>query len=502
MPDPTTGCVCGRHTLRPRHYRTSLVDDCLGLFDNQYYESTTGPNSRESRIPHTAACRTAEKAQQMLDKLQRQLARGGLMVEQQRFCGTPERARVMAPFRKGEIVLGSRLGTGGFSSVYEIDAFYPLAETSAKLSTEEQAARDYLAETAHRMPEAKNSFGSTARYAVKHLRSKMATDEEKFEKAAIDLTLEAQLLLVCDHPHIVGIRGWTKHGTDAFRAGSASDFFLILDCLPETLEDRLYSWRTTQRKYCSRVQLPWNRRRNQDKLDALLTDRLAVAHDIASAMEYLHERRIINRDLKTSNIGFNYESAVQIFDLGLSRLLPAEDKQLDDGYVMSRVGTKSTMAPEVRRKEPYTLSADVYSFGVVLWEVLAMATSSEYIRRHRKQINAEDDYDSLPLPVCECWPQDIRNLLNDCLSYTASDRPSMTQVRKRLADCLLERGRPPTIKRSRSSFRLDLTDAEYGMDAKSLTASTVASTVATTILTLDMSSLSDHVSEGGGRLSI
>lgn len=348
---------------------------------------------------------------------------------------------------------------------------------------------------------------TTARYAVKHLKRSLVENPEKFEKAAVDLALEAQLLLSVDHPNIISLRGWSRHGTDAFRGGCPLDYFLIMDCLPETLDDRIFSWRQAFRKYKSRATLPWNRKKFETKRRNLLIERLRVAHGIASAIEYLHDRRIINRDIKTANVGFDYEGTVQIFDLGLARLLPPESECIQDGYIMSRVGTKSTMAPEVQRKDPYNLSADVYSFGVVLWEILSLSTSSEYFRRQkRRQERAKraekegtiteqrvkgdnagvfsDDKKSqgssihrnnrsglsascppsddpgCPLPVCECWSQTAKDLVRKCLAPEAAARPTIAEIRSSLGRQIEELGVPfrefPLERRA--TFRLDLSD--------------------------------------------
>lgn len=182
----------------------------------------------------------------------------------------------------------------------------------------------------------------TCRYAVKHLKSSLADDEDKFEKAAIDLALEAQLLQSIDHPHIVRLRGLPAYGAKAFQTGKCDEYFLVLDCIPETLDDRFFTWRQSLRKYKSRSK-SWlfNKRKYLGKARNLFNDRLQSAHDLASALEYLHSRRIIYRDLKASNVGIDPQGHIQLYDFGLARLLPPKAEKLQGGYVMSRVGTRS-----------------------------------------------------------------------------------------------------------------------------------------------------------------
>ena len=217
-----------------------------------------------------------------------------------------------------------------------------------------------------------------------------------------------------------------------------------------------------------------------------------VAHDVASGIEYLHDRRVMHRDIKTCNIGFDSDGVAQIFDLGLARILPAEQECLHDGYVMSRVGTKSNMAPEVADKRPYDLKADVYSFGIVLWEILSLSSATEYFRMLKRKESAKRNgslifggganspttdassaalsregsassffvnKDECVLPICNCWSGPMQELVARCLSSQAELRPTMAQVRQALFEELQNGGydfsSPSHPRRRRSTFRLD-----------------------------------------------
>jgi serine/threonine protein kinase len=372
------------------------------------------------------------------------------------------------------------------------------------------------------------------RYAVKHVRYSLAENLPKFEKAAVDLALEAHLLQALDHPNIISLRGWSRHGTNSFIGGSPSDYFLVMDCLPEVLEDRFFSWRqqfrTYQAKLTSRTR--WRRspvsvvatwlsgrqsttssttsRRDKKykvRLHDLMLERLRVAHDIACGIEYMHDRRIMHRDIKSSNIGFDADGVAQIFDLGLARILPPESERLHDGYTMSRVGTRSNMAPEVADKRPYNFKADVYSFGIVLWEILSLCTAGEYFRMlKRKEMaqKAENKASSAPsqlhplpsadtsssgappptvatslspspsvkakaecvLPICPCWSEPLQYLVASCLSRDASRRPTVSEVRHAIHRELeaggYEFASPTHPRRRRSTFRLDMSAAASG----------------------------------------
>jgi serine/threonine protein kinase len=353
--------------------------------------------------------------------------------------------------------------------VYEVDAFVPDEVLSAGVTRNEDASRHFMTQHVLRQCDDNNHDTNTprkrqrpvidqlTRYAVKHLRHNLTSDPERFERAAVDLVLEGQLLMAMDHPNIIGIRGWSYAGPDAYRSGKYADYFLILDCLNETLDRRVESWRRSLRKYRSRVSFPWSRKKYEPKLQRVLRERLETAHDIACAIEYMHDRRIINRDIKSANIGFDIHGDVKVFDFGLSRLLPDTSDE-HGNYQFSRVGTKAYMAPEVRNKLAYNLSVDVYSYGVVLWELMALATPTHTMIMTRKSIEASPDKSGCWLPICPCWPAAIQTLIRSSVAFDPAERPCMENVRAVLMDELSRLGGTALHRphRRRSTFRVDL----------------------------------------------
>ncbi len=89
-------------------------------------------------------------------------------------------------------------------------------------------------------------------------------------------------------------------------------------------------------------------------------------------MECLTLNRVLYRDLKPQNIGFDEDGRVHIFDFGLSRIIP---KGPDDRRLTGLTGTARYMAPEVARSDNYAFSADIYSFGILLWEICTLRTA-------------------------------------------------------------------------------------------------------------------------------
>jgi serine/threonine protein kinase len=217
------------------------------------------------------------------------------------------------------------------------------------------------------------------RYACKHLKPDLMAQPDQFQTAAADLAYEAHMLAAFDHPNILKIRGWAHNGIACFEDGRHNSFFLLLDLLDETLDQRIERW--IQEDEQARLQLSYSSfqpSNPEDDHHQVLSmryqkqylEKLQVVMEIASALNYIHERGVIFRDLKPNNIGF-LGNEVKIFDFGLSRELPALDTSIP--FEMSgKVGTIRYMAPEVVLHQPYNIHADVYSWSMVAYETLSL----------------------------------------------------------------------------------------------------------------------------------
>lgn len=95
-----------------------------------------------------------------------------------------------------------------------------------------------------------------------------------------------------------------------------------------------------------------------------LTQVLKIGVEVSRGMDYLHQRKIIHRDLKAANLLLDENRTVKIADFGVARIIET------NGHMTAETGTYRWMAPEVIEHKPYDEKADVFSFGIVLWEVL------------------------------------------------------------------------------------------------------------------------------------
>jgi serine/threonine protein kinase len=74
-------------------------------------------------------------------------------------------------------------------------------------------------------------------------------------------------------------------------------YFIVMDRLYDTLEKRIATWRLIQERLNGSVG-KFLTDRGGKKAKELVLERLIVAFDISSALSYLHERKLIYRDIK------------------------------------------------------------------------------------------------------------------------------------------------------------------------------------------------------------
>ena len=142
---------------------------------------------------------------------------------------------------------------------------------------------------------------------------------------------------------------------------------------------------------------------------------------LASGMKYLHDNKIIHRDLKSPNILIGKNEVIKISDFGTSRAWAG-----DQSTCMSFAGTVAWMAPEVIRNEPCNEKVDIWSFGVCLWELLTCEVP--YRNVDSSAIIWGVGSNSLQLPIPSTCPEGFKLLVKQCWAAKPRNRPSFKHI--------------------------------------------------------------------------
>lgn len=98
-----------------------------------------------------------------------------------------------------------------------------------------------------------------------------------------------------------------------------------------------------------------------------ITEAVAYAIEIGSALVAAHAAGLVHRDVKPQNVLLDSHGHAKVADFGIARELEASDGLTKTGRVL---GTTDYVSPEQAMGEDVTGQSDVYSLGIVLYEML------------------------------------------------------------------------------------------------------------------------------------
>jgi hypothetical protein len=149
---------------------------------------------------------------------------------------------------------------------------------------------------------------------------------------------EAQAAGGIDHPHIVRI-------LDVGEDTESGDLYIVMEHLPgPNLESMI----------------------RESRLD--VRQSVEIIGQVAAGLDAAHERQIVHRDVKPSNILFTDRGDAKIVDFGITQI--ASSSLTQD---ISQLGTPAYMSPEQVSGKPIDMRADLFSLGVLSYEMLTGA---------------------------------------------------------------------------------------------------------------------------------
>ncbi|KAL4647728.1 serine/threonine-protein kinase Nek3 [Arapaima gigas] len=257
------------------------------------------------------------------------------------------------------------------------------------------------------------SFGRALLVRPLHSHDQLVLKEIRLPKSghrAAASRREAVLLSSMNHPNIVAFR-------DSFEADG--HLYIVMEyCTGGDLLQRIKRQKNTP--FTKDVILNW-------------------FGQMCLGTKYIHDQRVLHRDLKSKNIFLTSNATIKLGDFGSACVLKSSE-----ACAFSYVGTPYYVSPEIWDNKAYNNKSDVWSLGCVLYELCTL--------RHPFQAAS---WKSLILKVCRGaypplpnhLPYELHHLIKHMFKTNPRDRPSLSTIltSHRISQ-LLQKNLPPQVR--------------------------------------------------------
>ena len=143
---------------------------------------------------------------------------------------------------------------------------------------------------------------------------------------------------------------------------------------------------------------------------------------ICLALNHIHKKKIIHRDLKSGNVFLTKSGLVKLGDFGIAKGFKNTWEK-----AKTKVGTPYYLSPEIINSKPYDLKSDIWALGVLLYEMMTF----------KMPFNA-NSLPSLSLKIIKGYYQpppssyskDLIDLVKRCLNLDPKKRPTAESILK------------------------------------------------------------------------
>jgi serine/threonine protein kinase len=143
-----------------------------------------------------------------------------------------------------------------------------------------------------------------------------------------------------------------------------------------------------------------------------------ILNQVASALDFAHQRGIVHRDLKPGNVMITPQGQAILTDFGIAKLLDTDHKMTETG---TGIGTPAYMSPEqARGSNNVGPTSDVYSLGIVLYEMLTGELPFKADTPLAVMLQVVSD----PLPMPRQISPDIPDVLQGVVLKATAKNPS------------------------------------------------------------------------------
>lgn len=205
---------------------------------------------------------------------------------------------------------------------------------------------------------------------------------------------EFRALTRLDHPNIVRVYRFGVHD------GAPYLTMELLDGLPV-------------QAYAKSVSRPGKPQRTREVL--------RIIANVADALEYLHNRGIVHRDLKSANILVLHDRRVKLLDFGTARIVTNSENITRHGEF---VGTFAYASPEQITGGTVDARSDLYSLGALLYRLCTGKRVFEADTPHKLARMHVEKAPRPPRELVPALPQAVENLILRMLEKDPARRPS------------------------------------------------------------------------------
>ncbi|XP_023560810.1 serine/threonine-protein kinase 10 [Octodon degus] len=221
--------------------------------------------------------------------------------------------------------------------------------------------------------------------------------ETKSEEELEDYIVEIEILATCDHPYIVKLLGAYYYD---------GKLWIMIEFCPGGAVDA--------------IMLELDRGLTEPQIQV-------VCRQMLEALNFLHSKKIIHRDLKAGNVLMTLEGDIRLADFGVSAK-NLKTLQKRDSFI----GTPYWMAPEVvlcetMKDTPYDYKADIWSLGITLIEMAQIEPPHHELNPMRVLLKiAKSEPPTLLIP--SKWSAQFRDFLKVALDKNPETRPTAAQL--------------------------------------------------------------------------
>ena len=141
---------------------------------------------------------------------------------------------------------------------------------------------------------------------------------------------------------------------------------------------------------------------------------------LCSALNYIHSKNILHRDLKSRNIFLDVKNNAKLGDFGIAKVL-----EHTGDFAKTMVGSPFYLSPEICNGVPYDEKTDIWSLGCVFYEMctLTPAFNGNNMGNVVMKILMQKQQ-----PIPRTYSKELSKLIDSMLQKEPSDRPNLSEI--------------------------------------------------------------------------